>query len=79
MLLVFVKPAAWLITGSVPLLTSAVDALAEPLSSFATSSRVRYAERCTDPDHWFGLGKGEAIAGFVEAAFLVCFYPATAA
>jgi cation diffusion facilitator family transporter len=65
-----VKLAAWLITGSVALLSSAVDALVDTAASFVTFFGVRYAERPPDREHRFGHGKGEAIAGFTQAAFL---------
>lgn len=70
LILVFVKFGAWLLTGSVALLTSAIDALVDTASSLATYFGVRYAERPADKDHRFGHGKGEAIAGFTQAAFL---------
>jgi ferrous-iron efflux pump FieF len=43
--LVVVKFAAWLLTGSVALLTSAVDALVDLGASAVTFVGVRYAER----------------------------------
>jgi ferrous-iron efflux pump FieF len=68
--LVTVKFAAWLATGSVALLASAVDALVDTGSSLVTYFGVRYAGRPPDWDHRFGHGKGEAIAGFTQATFL---------
>jgi ferrous-iron efflux pump FieF len=68
--LVVLKLAAWLATGSVALLTSAVDALVDAASSMVTYFGVRYAERPPDSDHRFGHGKGEAIASFTQATFL---------
>jgi ferrous-iron efflux pump FieF len=68
--LVAVKFAAWLATGSVALLASAVDALVDTGSSLVTYLGVRYADRPPDLDHRFGHGKGEAIAGFTQATFL---------
>lgn len=68
--LVAVKLTAWLVTGSVALLTSAVDALVDTAASLVTFFGVRYAERPPDREHRFGHGKGEAIAGFTQAAFL---------
>jgi ferrous-iron efflux pump FieF len=60
--LVGVKLTAWIVTGSVALLTSAVDALVDMAASLATLLGVRYAERPPDRDHRFGHGKGEAVA-----------------
>jgi ferrous-iron efflux pump FieF len=68
--LVAMKLAAWVVTGSVVLLTSAVDALVDTGASFVTYFGVRYAERPPDRDHRFGHGKGEAVAGFTQAVFL---------
>ena len=69
MLVVF-KLLAWGTTGSMALLTSAVDALVDTAASLVTFFGVRYAERPPDRDHRFGHGKGEAVAGFTQAAFL---------
>jgi len=68
--LVAVKLSAWIVTGSVAMLTSAVDALVDTGASFATYFGVRYAERPPDHDHRFGHGKGEAVAAFTQATFL---------
>lgn len=68
--LVVVKLVAWVLTGSVALLSSAIDALVDTAAALATFFGVRYAERPADEDHRFGHGKGEAIAGFTQAAFL---------
>jgi cation diffusion facilitator family transporter len=68
--LVALKLAAWVLTGSVALLTSAVDALVDTAASLVTYFGVRYAERPPDTDHRFGHGKGEAVAGFTQAVFL---------
>jgi ferrous-iron efflux pump FieF len=68
--LVVVKLVAWVVTGSVALLGSAIDALVDTGASLATYYGVRYAERPPDEHHRFGHGKGEAIAGFTQATFL---------
>ncbi len=70
LVLVVVKLGAWVATGSVALLTSAIDAMVDTASSVATFVGVRYAERPPDHDHRFGHGKGEAIAAFTQAIFL---------
>jgi cation diffusion facilitator family transporter len=69
-ILVAIKLLAWILTGSVALLSSAIDALVDTAAAFTTFFGVRYAERPADQDHRFGHGKGEAIAGFTQAAFL---------
>jgi ferrous-iron efflux pump FieF len=68
--LVALKFAAWLATGSIALLSSAIDALVDTASSLVTFAGVRYAERPPDQNHRFGHGKGEAIAGFTQTTFL---------
>lgn len=68
--LVAVKFVAWLATGSVALLASAVDAFVDAGSSLVTFFGVRFAGQPPDWDHRFGHGKGEAIAGFTQATFL---------
>ncbi len=65
-----VKLAAWLLTGSMALLTAAVDSLIDTGASLVTFAGVRYAERPADGEHRFGHGKGEAVAAFTQAAFL---------
>jgi ferrous-iron efflux pump FieF len=69
-ILVVVKLTAWVMTGSVALLASAIDALVDAGASLATYFGVRYAEQPPDQDHRFGHGKGEAIAGFTQSTFL---------
>jgi ferrous-iron efflux pump FieF len=69
-LLVVVKLAGWLITGSMALLASAVDSLVDTSASLVTLTGVRYAQRPPDRDHRFGHGKGEAVAAFTQATFL---------
>ncbi len=68
--LVAVKLAAWIATGSISLLTSAVDGLVDTAAASVTFFGVRYAERPPDRDHRFGHGKGEAVAAFTQATFL---------
>jgi ferrous-iron efflux pump FieF len=70
LVLVAVKFAAWLMTGSIALLTSAVDALVDVGASVVTFAGVRYAQRPADLEHRFGRGKGEAIAAFVQGLLL---------
>ena len=69
-LLVVVKLAGWLATGSMALLASAVDSLVDTGASVATLWGVLYAQRPPDREHRFGHGKGEAVAAFTQASFL---------
>lgn len=68
--LIVVKFAAWMGTGSIALLTSTVDAIVDAGASLVTYLGVRYADRPPDRDHRFGHGKGEAVAAFTQATFL---------
>ena len=70
LLLVLAKIAGWVMTGSIALLASAVDALVDTGASLVTLLGVRYAQRPPDRDHRFGHGKGEAVAAFTQATFL---------
>jgi len=70
LVLIVVKFAAWMGTGSIALLASAVDAIVDAGASLATYLGVRYADRPPDREHRFGHGKGEAIAAFTQATFL---------
>ena len=65
-----VKAAAWLLTGSVALLTSLVDAAVDLLASTATMIGVRYAQQPPDREHRFGHGKAEALTALLQAVFL---------
>ena len=69
-LLVVVKLAGWLITGSMALLASSVDSLVDTGASIVTLWGVRYAQRPPDREHRFGHGKGEAVAAFTQVSFL---------
>ena len=70
LVLVVAKTAGWVMTGSIALLASAVDALVDTGASIVTLLGVRYAQRPPDSDHRFGHGKGEAVAAFTQATFL---------
>jgi len=69
-LLLAVKLAGWLITGSMALLASAVDGLVDTGASIVTLLGVQYAQRPPDREHRFGHGKGEAVAAFTQASFV---------
>jgi cation diffusion facilitator family transporter len=68
--LIVVKVWAWTETGSVALLTSAIDAAVDAVASLATFIGVRYAEQPADREHRYGHGKGEAVAALLQAVFL---------
>jgi cation diffusion facilitator family transporter len=68
--LIGVKVWAWLATGSMAMLTAAIDSVVDAGAALATFAGVRYAARPADREHRFGHGKGEALAAFVQAMFL---------
>jgi ferrous-iron efflux pump FieF len=69
-ILVIVKLAAWLVTGSVSVLASLVDSLMDVLASTINLVAVRYSLKPADPQHRFGHGKAESLAGLAQATFI---------
>ena len=69
-LLAIAKLAGWVVTGSMALFASAIDALVDTGAGIVTLLGVRYAQRPPDRDHRFGHGKGEAVAAFTQSTFL---------
>lgn len=70
LVLVSIKVWAWLLTGSIALLTSAADGLVDVMASIVTLAGVYYAQRPADKGHRYGHGKAEAVAAFVQALLL---------
>jgi ferrous-iron efflux pump FieF len=69
--LIVVKFAAWIATGSVALLSSLVDSLVDTAASLVTFFAVRHASVPADREHRFGHGKAEPLAALGQSAFLV--------
>src|SRR5437763_5575661 len=69
--LIAVKFAAWVGTGSVALLSSLVDSLVDAAASLVTFFAVRQAAVPPDREHRFGHGKAEPLAALAQSAFLV--------
>ncbi len=69
-LLILVKLAAWLITGSVSVLASLVDSLMDVGASLINLVAVHWSLQPADAEHRFGHGKAEALAGLGQAAFI---------
>src|SRR6266581_5141940 len=69
-LLIAVKFAAWLETGSVALLSSLVDSLLDVAASIVTLIAVRHAMSPADREHRFGHGKAEPLAVLGQSAFI---------
>ncbi|MDB5423934.1 MAG: cation efflux family protein [Phenylobacterium sp.] len=68
--LVAIKVAAWLASGSVALLASTADSALDLVASLATFVAVRYAAAPPDAEHRFGHGKAEAFASLVQAGLV---------
>ncbi len=70
LILVGIKLAAWMLTGSMALLAAAVDGVLDVCTSAVTFIGVRYAGRPEDHNHRYGHGKGETLAAFLQALLL---------
>jgi ferrous-iron efflux pump FieF len=68
--LIAVKFAAWLETGSVALLSSLVDSLLDAAASLVNLIAVRHALSPADREHRFGHGKAEPLAVLGQSAFI---------
>jgi ferrous-iron efflux pump FieF len=68
--LIAVKFAAWLETGSVALLSSLVDSLLDAAASLVNLVAVRHAMSPADREHRFGHGKAEPLAVLGQSAFI---------
>ncbi len=67
--MVILKAAAWLMTGSVALLTSVVDSAVDLVASIVTLIGVRYAQQPPDREHRFGHGKAESLSALLQSVF----------
>ncbi len=68
--LVAIKLAAWLASGSTALLASMADSALDLVASLTTFWAVRYAVEPPDAEHRFGHGKAEAFASLVQAGLV---------
>ena len=68
--LVTLKIAAWLASGSVALLASTADSGLDLVASLITFFAVRYAAAPPDAEHRYGHGKAEAFASLVQAGLV---------
>jgi ferrous-iron efflux pump FieF len=71
LLLISVKFAAWLETGSVALLSSLIDSLLDAVASIVNLFAVRHALTPADREHRFGHGKAEPLAVLGQSAFII--------
>ena len=70
LILVALKFGAWVMTGSVSLLSSLADSTMDALASIINLLAVRHALQPADSEHRFGHGKAEPLAGLGQAAFI---------
>lgn len=76
LLLTIIKAGAAFVTGSLAILSSMADSLADVLSSVITFIAVTYSEKPLTCDHRYGYGKAEAVSALIQAAFIsgsACF------
>ena len=69
-LLILIKIFAYVLTGSVALLSSLIDSILDSFASILNLIAVRHALTPADREHRFGHGKAEALAGLGQAAFI---------
>jgi ferrous-iron efflux pump FieF len=69
-LLIAAKIVAWLLTGSVSVLSSLLDSLLDIAASLVNLVAVRHAVTPADREHRFGHGKAEPLAGLGQSAFI---------
>jgi ferrous-iron efflux pump FieF len=69
-LLAAIKLVAYILTGSVALLTSLVDSLLDVIASLINMFAVKQSLIPADKEHRFGHGKVESLAGLAQSAFI---------
>ncbi|HEY7688685.1 MAG TPA: cation diffusion facilitator family transporter, partial [Dongiaceae bacterium] len=69
-LLIGAKVAAYLLTGSVALLSSLLDSLLDAGASLVNLYAIRHAIVPADREHRFGHGKAEPLAALGQTAFI---------
>lgn len=70
LVLVVIKFAAWLATGSIAMLSSLVDSMLDIVASVVNVFAIRQALEPADREHRFGHGKAEPLAALGQSAFL---------
>ncbi|HJV42881.1 cation diffusion facilitator family transporter [Caulobacter sp.] len=69
-ILILVKAAAWLASGSVAILASLSDSALDLVASLITVYAVRYAAEPPDAEHRFGHGKAEAFSSLMQGGLV---------
>lgn len=70
LVLIAAKMVAWLMTGSVAMLSTMIDSLLDLAASAVNLVAVRQALVPADREHRFGHGKAEPLAGLIQGAFV---------
>jgi ferrous-iron efflux pump FieF len=70
LIMVALKLAAWILTGSVALLSTLIDSTLDGLSALVNFLAIRHALEPADHDHRFGHAKAEPLAGLAQSAFI---------
>jgi ferrous-iron efflux pump FieF len=70
LLLIAAKIVAWLLTGSVSVLSSLLDSGLDAAASLVNLLAIRTAVTPADREHRFGHGKAEPLAGLAQSAFI---------
>jgi cation diffusion facilitator family transporter len=65
------KTLAWWLTGSVGLLSDAIESLVNLAAAFLALSMLRLAARAPDKDHPYGFSKAEYFSAGIEGAMIV--------
>ncbi len=70
-LLIFLKGLAFLVTGSVSVLSEALHSGMDLIAALIAFLSLKKAERPADREHPFGHGKFENLSGFIEGALIL--------
>lgn len=69
--LILIKFLAFILTGSVALLSSLIDSVLDSLASVLNVIAIRHSLEPADAEHRFGHGKAEPLAGLGQAGFVM--------
>src|SRR3954454_10248644 len=65
------KTAAWLVTGSVGLLSDAAESVVNLVAAVVAMAALRWASKPADEEHAYGHAKAEYFSAGVEGALIV--------
>jgi ferrous-iron efflux pump FieF len=69
-ILIVIKGAAWIASGSLAMLASLADSSLDLVASLITFFAVRYAAEPPDAEHRFGHGKAEAFSSLIQGGLV---------